>query len=414
MFKSWLLLFISLIACFHSVAQTNTFQTSHGQIINVRNDGIYVNGKNLYPLAPNSGIYADKRNRLIENGGSVFLFIQVDGSPNRERLYGFRITNNKIDSVVDAISSDIRDWDGDTYLEFGGADLTERYPGKDSMYYIPSYYYEIRDGKIQYDPTLTKNMDIRENGIYLYDQLDSDGNCCKVIPIPAKLVDPLIISERIDGPANIRDAISGSLLFVLNDDVPVTTAEEVNKWYEIGLVLDLSPAQYTSSLIEKGSTLHVNGKVVGMAMADLKLQEVFNDKNKLTGVLTGYTSIQNIKTQTLPEKVLSGIIGQNTAGPAQLNDFIKGFQFTKSASCGYTSYYLGGGVTYGPTAPIRLELLFDNNKLFGIVHLRKLEYEYAPPYKLNRGFFLTVIGSQPEGKIKDFIKEFNAMINLAD
>jgi hypothetical protein len=282
------------------------------------------------------------------------------------------------------------------------------------MYYIPSYYYEIRDGKIQYDPTLTKNMDIRENGIYLQDQLDSSGNCCKVIPKPAKLVDPLIISERIDGPANIRDAIGGSLLFVLNDNVPVTTAEEAKKWYEIGLVLDLSPAQYKSSLIENGSLLYTNGKAVGKAMADLKLQEVFNYKNKLTGVLTGYTSIQNIKAQTLSEKVLSGIIGQNTAGLAQLNDFIKGFQFTKTTICGYTSYYLGGGVTYGPSEPIRLELLFDNDKLFGIVHLRKLEYKYASPIKLNRGFFLTVTGNQPEGKIKDFVKQFNAMINLAD
>jgi hypothetical protein len=414
MLKYWLLLSISLIACFHCLAQTNIFQTSHGQTINIRNDGIYVNGKNLHQLDSGGDIYIDKQNRLIENGGSVFLFVPVNGAPNKERLHGFKITNDKVDAVVDAISSDIRDWDGDTFLEFGGRNITEVYPGKDSMYYIPSYYYEIRNGKIQYDSILTKNMDIRENGIYLHDQLDSNGNCCKVIPKPAKLVNPIIISERIDGPANVRDAIGGKLLFVLDDNAPVTTAEEANKWYEIGLVLELSPAQYKSSLIEKGSTLYANGKTVGKAMADLQLEDVFDYNNKLRGTLTGYTSMQNIKAQTLPEKVLSGIIGQNTAGLAQLNDFIKGFQFTKTTICGYTSYFLNGGVTYGPSAPPRFELLFDNDKLFGIVHLRKLEYKYATPIKLNRGFFLTVTGNQPEGKIKDFVKQFNAMMNLAD
>lgn len=229
-----------------------------------------------------------------------------------------------------------------------------------------------------------------------------------------KLVDPLIISERIDGPANVRDKTGGSLLFTLNDNVPVETAEEVNKWYQISVTLDLSPAQYKSYRIEKGSTLYANGQSVGTAMAELKLDEVFNEQNKLTGALIGYTSVKNIKTGTLPEAVLSGIFEQHKTELAQYNDFIKGFQFEKSSSCGYTSYYLNGGIVYGPSAPIRLELLFtEKNDLFGVVHLRKLGYR-GVTYKLNRGFYLTVLTPQPDGKVKEFIRQFNKMINLAD
>ncbi len=243
----------------------------------------------------------------------------------------------------------------------------------------------------------------------------SDQKDSTVVTQPVKLVDPPIISERIDGPANVRDKTGGSLLFTLNDNVPVGTGAETNKWYLIGLILDLSSAQYKSHRIEKGSPLYVNGEAVGTAVAELALDEVFNEKNKLMGVLTGYTSVQNIRAETLPETVLSGIIKQPAIGLEQLKDFIKGFQFGKSTSCGYTSYVLSGGVAYGPSSPIRLELLFDKkNSLFGIVHLRNLEYKHSTAYKLNRGFSLTVIGQQPEGQIKAFIKQFNAMINMAD
>ncbi|PWV48321.1 hypothetical protein [Chitinophaga sp. S165] len=259
-------------------------------------------------------------------------------------------------------------------------------------------------------PTLLLFITLTYCCCYCFAQTDSN-----IVTQTVKLVDPLIISERIDGPANVRDKIGGALLFTLNDNVPVETAEETNKWYVIGLILDLSPAQFKSHRIEKGSTLYVNGEAVGTALAVLKLDEVFNEKNKLTGVLTGYTSVQNIRTETLPETVLSRIINQPTVGLAQLKDFIKGYQFGKSTSCGYTSYTLNGGVAYGPSSPIRLELLFnEKNNLFGIVHLRELEYEHSTAYKLNRGFSLTVIGQQPEGQIKAFIKQFNAMINLAD
>jgi len=39
------------------------------------------------------------------------------------------------------------------------------------------------------------------------------------IKVPKTDVDTIIISERIDGPANIRDTISGRLLFSLNDNI---------------------------------------------------------------------------------------------------------------------------------------------------------------------------------------------------
>lgn len=188
--KTFVLIYVSAIAHITALAQTLSgnliYRTSPGATVKVHGGTISVDGKSLYKLKSDDIIYSSKRNKLIENGGSVFLFLEVDGRPNLDRLYAFQISNTKVDSIANAISSDLKDLDGDTYLEFGGSDLTEAHPSRDSMYYIPSRYYEIRNGRILYDSTCTKKIDRQVNGIYMAHPLDSHGFCCKVIPKPGK------------------------------------------------------------------------------------------------------------------------------------------------------------------------------------------------------------------------------------
>ncbi|WP_157473861.1 hypothetical protein [Flavihumibacter petaseus] len=76
--------------------------------------------------------------------------------------------------------------DKDGKLEFGGFELTEMHPSRDSMYYEPSKYYEIANGTIYFDSALTRAMDRKRNGVYLAKPLDIDGNCCIAIRKPAK------------------------------------------------------------------------------------------------------------------------------------------------------------------------------------------------------------------------------------
>jgi hypothetical protein len=165
------------------------FKTAGGHIIKVYKAQIFYDNKVIFKREYDDDIlYNSKSNRLIEDDGSVFLFIAIGGSPNFDRLNVFRITRTKAALVADAILSPVKDYDGDGYLEFGGRDITERYPNPDSMYYIPSAYYKIRDGKIRPDNSLTRRKDIELNGLYLptNQQPDKNGNCCKVIPKPRK------------------------------------------------------------------------------------------------------------------------------------------------------------------------------------------------------------------------------------
>lgn len=181
LFRLCLLLFI----CSPAMAQKPTnelhYTSSQRQLITVYKGTIFVNGNKAFIFHEDIINYPSKRNKLVENGSSVFLFLEVNGSPKKNRMYVFKIDHSLADSILNTISSDVKDYDRDGNLEFGGSDVTQTYPAADSMYYVPSKFYEIRKGKITFDEELTTTTDTKVNGIYLENPFDGNGQP-KVIP----------------------------------------------------------------------------------------------------------------------------------------------------------------------------------------------------------------------------------------
>ncbi len=185
------LLLLSIIL-FFSFKQTNdkiVLKTHSGDSIIVSKDIIYFNQKPISKTIAGI-VYTSKYNRLIEQNSSILLFLEIDGSPNFNKLKAFKVTTQKAIGLTECVYNDksqgigptpFTDMDADGKLEFGGFDLTEVYNSKDSMYYNPSMYYEINEGKVTFDSALTKKMDIKINGVYLQKPLDKDGDCCVVI-----------------------------------------------------------------------------------------------------------------------------------------------------------------------------------------------------------------------------------------
>ncbi|NSL87278.1 hypothetical protein [Chitinophaga solisilvae] len=185
-FKLSLLLFICLPAVAQKPRNELHFTSSIQQMITVYKGTIFVNGKKAFQFAADSINYNSKRNRLVESDKSVFLFLEVSNRPQKDRLIVFNVEYSRADSILSAVSSDIKDWDRDGNSEFGGSELTATYPAADSMYYVPSKFYEIRKGKITYDAELTTATDQKVNGVYLASPSDKNGKCCQVIPKPKK------------------------------------------------------------------------------------------------------------------------------------------------------------------------------------------------------------------------------------
>ncbi|OQP46223.1 hypothetical protein A4H97_31160 [Niastella yeongjuensis] len=168
------------------------FKTRSGDKIIVSNDIIHYSG-NPVSKTIEAIVYNSKYNRLIEQNSRILLFLEIDGRPNYNTIKAFDLKKLKATELAEVVYNDktqgigsapFTDMDGDGKMEFGGFDLTEWYDSKDSIYYNPSQYYEISDGKVKFDSSLTRKMDIKVNGVYLSKPLDKDRNCCVVIKKP--------------------------------------------------------------------------------------------------------------------------------------------------------------------------------------------------------------------------------------
>jgi hypothetical protein len=161
-----LLLFIGIPAFAQTPRTELHFTSSKQQKITVYKGTIFVNGNRAYQL-PDSINYATKRNKLVEDNGNVFLFLEMKAGSDKSKLYVFGINNSKADSLQTAISSDVKDMDHDGNLEFGGAEQTAAYPAADSMYYVASRFFEINRGRIIFDADYTEKVDKKANGMYI-------------------------------------------------------------------------------------------------------------------------------------------------------------------------------------------------------------------------------------------------------
>lgn len=183
--KLLLTLCLGLGSCFAAQAQKEKnelhFKSSQAQMITVYKGTIFVNGNKAFIFPQDNINYASKRNKLVEDGKSVFLFLEINNAPNKNRFQVFNIDHSLADTVVNAIASDVKDWDGDGNLEFGGADITPVYNGTDSAYYVASRFYEIKKGKISYDAALTEKTDLKVNKVFLSEPFGENGQP-KLIP----------------------------------------------------------------------------------------------------------------------------------------------------------------------------------------------------------------------------------------
>ncbi len=403
------------------------FKTSTGKVIKITPESIICEDVPCFSIRNKDIIIISKRNRLLESQGSCLLFLEENGSPNFNRLLVFNVSGKNVRQVADAVSSDLKDLDGDGNLEFGGADLTEIHPSSDSMYYRPSKFYEINNGMVVFDSNLTRQTEINNNGIYLSKPLDRKGNCCLVIKKQMKaftgsiaLINPDIISERINGPANLRDSINGKIILSLEDNIAVSSYPISKHWYKIGFEADISPTQYNTRIIPKGAALYIHGKKIATVLQplNLKKEELHQENGKIRLFIIGYTAIDNIKSTTQPENALNALLVQASAKSfSSFADFIKGYQLVKTKIGDFECYQLDYGIAGGPSSPVRLLLVFSQNSLMGIVHAAAIDYKWSRSidvYKQNDYALIFSILDQPSTNlINNFLEQFKHLMNQA-
>lgn len=218
-----------------------------------------------------------------------------------------------------------------------------------------------------------------------------------------------MIGERIDGPANIRDAINGQLLFTLYDHTLVNCTALKNNWYTVGLLMDIGKGEAGIKEVKKGRKIMMDGKEVGELKADMEVYTGSNDK-EAWAELIGYTHKDNIKPESIIENALaaylSKIEGDRTSGKYQ--NFIRQFDLEKSDQFeGYTLYYTYENWIDDPSPMWRIALVFQKDRLVSILHARPLKAGNTTKHKIGRGFgCLTYNDIENSKEIVDMFKQF--------
>lgn len=223
-----------------------------------------------------------------------------------------------------------------------------------------------------------------------------------------------ILGERIDGPANIRDTADGKIIFSLNDNILVETAPTENNWLEVGVSVSLTKKQADDfQILPRTDLLSIDGKVIGKTIDTVSVWM----RDSKSGYIGAYTHKNNIKLKSIPENCLTEILNLGQLTKNYLTPYITAFNFEKydyGQLENLTQYFIYESVIVDPSPRDRITLLFQTDKLAGVVHSRPIKTNKFKTYELIRGHKLTITADWPQDQIKNLIDKRIEFYNSVD
>jgi hypothetical protein len=228
-------------------------------------------------------------------------------------------------------------------------------------------------------------------------------------------IQELVIGERIDGPANIREKANGRLRFSLNHETRVQTGLKEGEWLEVGLFIDaLTKEQLESFVLFPSQKLFQNGIEIGNTIDTV---ELWMTDDEGTGFIAGMTHKKNIIESTIPEFRLAELVKSGKTSFQDFRAFMKALNFRSNES--WTTdeidvFFIYEDFIVDPSPMDRISLLFKNERLAAINHSRPIDLDEFKSYKIDRGFELTIIGELDKTQINELISKRNRFVNSVD
>lgn len=226
----------------------------------------------------------------------------------------------------------------------------------------------------------------------------------------------LIIGERIDGPANIRDKPNGEILFELYDNALVeVSSKEENGWYQVFVGADIDYNEFGMDSIKKNRLIIVDDIMIGKV---LKTHSVSTGQGAdfSFASLYGYTHKSNIKPETVLETAFIKELAKYEHEFSSWKDFIKMFDLKLDAigHPRYDTYYKYENCVDDPSPGFRVVLLFEKEQLVGFIHSRDFEIDNSQKHKLEWNYYVTFYDYHPENEQLEFIDYMNVWIQGVD
>ena len=224
-----------------------------------------------------------------------------------------------------------------------------------------------------------------------------------------------VIGERIKGPADITDKINGEVIFSLHDNTQVTCTDLSGDWYQVGLSMKLKNDTLAGDTLRKGTKIIVDGKITGEVFRDMYVS-TYTTNEGVWAELSGFTHKDNIYPYSIIENALTSYLTKvNDRSLSAFLPFIKDFEMeTNEVNKPFTSFMTYENWIDDPSPLMRIQLIFYQNRLIGVLHSRKLNLPGTKDYPLRRDFKVAFYEDVKPELRSHFIKQFNSFIIHVD
>lgn len=228
-------------------------------------------------------------------------------------------------------------------------------------------------------------------------------------------VDEILLGERIDGPANVRDKEKGKVILSLDDNVLVETIPEQDKWYQIGFYIQLKKGIDPIVNLDPETPLrNIDGHPIGRTKDSVEVWRMDDS----TGLVEGFTHVGNIKKHSIPEIALENEIRSGHFTFSALKKYAESFGFMEyelNPELNYKQLFIYESTILDPSPRDRITLLFDNNEnLAGIFHTREILLPEYETYELIRGHSYTCVADLDKTEKQRIIDERVKFYNSVD
>lgn len=225
----------------------------------------------------------------------------------------------------------------------------------------------------------------------------------------------IIIQERIDGPANVRNEPNGRVFLELFNNAKVDASELHDDWFEIVIFAEFKQSDYIGNgfektLIKAGRPIIQDGDTIGKFKEDIEIRISIGGV-RILGELRGYTHKDNIKKYTIIERAIEEKLTDNERSLANWKPFIKkfGLEDRDFARIENITFFVNsdGVAEMGPSPGPRVVLIFDEQTLIGFFHSRSINIEDTNTIQLERYGSASFFRGYPEKKKKVIIDRLN-------
>ncbi len=227
-----------------------------------------------------------------------------------------------------------------------------------------------------------------------------------------------LIGERIKENTTVRDTINGNISFLLKDSTLVSCTPLRNGYYQIGIVINISIKEYNDNIniLKKGKKIIIDGKEAGEVLQDTKVS-ISSDEDQAWAEMIGYVDAKHIYAETIIENAFIDYTTTlaNERELKEMQSFITNFNLDKDDRFSpFVTYANYENWIDDPSPMYRLQLVFKDNHLLGVVHSRPISLSNTTTHQLARNFQATFYNNTKKEDIDEFIKKFNEFVSTAD